>query len=123
MNTGLVLAHEGVPTISLPVSHPPDIAGADIAALDNGIVGISEGSGFFKGAGLCGLGRPEVHSCGLGQSCLTAGKAGKTSRQLLRGSRKLRTRHSMFETKQCFDKSSRYFTSTYSMSKFRGWIL
>ncbi|MED6288087.1 hypothetical protein CHARACLAT_022904 [Characodon lateralis] len=33
MDSGLVLAHEGVPTISLPDSTPPDIAGADVAAL------------------------------------------------------------------------------------------
>ncbi|KAK5623562.1 hypothetical protein CRENBAI_012080 [Crenichthys baileyi] len=38
------MAHEGVPTISLPYSHPPDI---DVAALDNGIVAISKGRGWI----------------------------------------------------------------------------
>ncbi|MEQ2228629.1 hypothetical protein ILYODFUR_010766 [Ilyodon furcidens] len=43
MDSRLVLACEAVPTISLSDSHPPDIAGADVAAVDNGIAGISEG--------------------------------------------------------------------------------
>ncbi|MED6257640.1 hypothetical protein ATANTOWER_028677 [Ataeniobius toweri] len=43
MDSRLVLAREAVPTISLPDSHPPDIAGADVAAIDNGIAGITEG--------------------------------------------------------------------------------
>ncbi|MEQ2194436.1 hypothetical protein XENOCAPTIV_029342, partial [Xenoophorus captivus] len=43
MDSRLVLAREAVPTISLSDSHPPDMAGADVAAVDNGIAVISEG--------------------------------------------------------------------------------
>ncbi|KAK5601229.1 hypothetical protein CRENBAI_002437 [Crenichthys baileyi] len=43
MDSRLVLAREPVPIISLPDSHPPNIAAADVAALDIGITGISKG--------------------------------------------------------------------------------